>query len=196
MASPEFLKALDALQRGKVVAAATDTLIGLLVDASSSQAIDQLAAIKGRAPDQAFALIGPNLAHVSTLLRLNGEAMALASEHWPGPLTLVAEAHAAMDTRLMLNGKVGIRVPAACDASALCIRLGRCLTATSANFPGQKAPSHTDELDPELQSAIESVGGVVLRGRAPGGPPSTLVDVSEGLRVLRAGPIVIRVRES
>lgn len=191
MASEEFQKALDALRRGQVVVAATDTLVGLLVDASNPDALDRLSALKVRGAGQAFALIAPSLGEARALLHLTAEARALAEEHWPGPLTLVAAAKAPVDARLMLDGKVGVRVPSPCDAHALSVALGRSVTATSANFPGEAAPVATEELDAKLRRAVESGGGVVLEGRGPGGPASTLVDVSQGLRVLRVGAIPI-----
>lgn len=191
MASPDFLRAHEALSAGRVVAAATDTLIGLLVDAESEAALDGLASLKERKEGQAFALIAPSLAQVEERFLLSDAARKLANAYWPGPLTLVLKPRGDMDERLQLHGKIGVRVPAPCDAHALAAALGRCVTATSANFSGKQAPSHTKDLDPALRRALDASGGMVLPGAGPGGPPSTLVDVSEGVRVLRAGAIAL-----
>ena len=61
-------------------------------------------------------------------------ARALAGRFWPGPLTLVVAASAALNPRLLGGGAtVAVRVPDHAVARALAAALGHPVTATSAN---------------------------------------------------------------
>ena len=186
-------RALDEAERrlraGAVVAAATDTLIGLLALPSQRSAIDALYELKERPAALPVALIASDARMAERFVDLGDGGRALASRHWPGPLTIVARARADLDERLQRDGRVGVRVPHPCDASRLAARLGECLTATSANRHGAPAPAETLALDPELRRALEAAGGVVLEGAGPGGLPSTII-TCDG-EILRPGAVQI-----
>ena len=85
------------------------------------------------------------------------------------------------------SGRVGVRVPAHAVTRALCTACGVPLTATSANPSGQPATNAPDAIDEALADGID----VLLdAGITPGGPPSTIVDVTDGVpRVVREGAI-------
>jgi tRNA A37 threonylcarbamoyladenosine synthetase subunit TsaC/SUA5/YrdC len=80
-----------------------------------------------------------------------------------------------------------VRVPAHPLARALCRVTGRPLTATSANRSGE-APATTAE---EVRARVDEALSLLLDGGpAPGGPPSTIVDVSGAEpRLVRAGAV-------
>src|ERR1051325_6116064 len=82
--------AADIIGRGGVVAIPTDTLYGLAVDPFSSEAIARLFAVKGRTAERAVALIAADRGQVVAQIgALPVSAERLASEYWPGPLTLL-----------------------------------------------------------------------------------------------------------
>lgn len=86
--------AIQILRRGGVIAAPTETLIGLLADAHSKAAVEAVLAIKRRSGEETLGLIAPDLESVASLaLPLEGKARELAERHWPGPLTLVLDAN-------------------------------------------------------------------------------------------------------
>ncbi|MEM6958864.1 MAG: Sua5/YciO/YrdC/YwlC family protein [Myxococcota bacterium] len=177
--------ALDALEHGRVVAAATDTLMGLLVAFDDADALRRLAEVKARPKSMAVALIAADAEMAFTVLRASTSAEAWA-KHWPGPVTLVGSPVRDLDERLMVHGKVGVRVPRPCDARLLAKHLGRCVTATSANVHGEPPVASSAELSVNLVRRVTAGDGVVLSGAGPGGEPSALVDVETG-RVIRAG---------
>jgi L-threonylcarbamoyladenylate synthase len=180
-------EALAVLRRGGVVACPTETLVGLLADASRAEVVGRVAAIKGRADDSPIALILPDVGSVELFAEpLGGVARELADEHWPGPLTLVVRARTDVPARLVRDGKIGVRVPSPSLALDLVRAFGKPLTATSANPAGAPAPSSTRALDPSIRSGVD----YVLEGDSPGGAPSTVVDATvEPPRILRAGAV-------
>jgi L-threonylcarbamoyladenylate synthase len=171
-----------------VVAFPTDTLYGLAVDPRRDDALERVFDVKGREAGVAIPLIAADLAQAQELGTFGELALRLARAFWPGPLTIVVPASAAIARRALGGGNtVGIRVPAHEVARALCRAAGTCLTATSANLSGTAAPPSAQEIDPRLAARLDAV---LDAGPAPGGPPSTIVTVvSERPQLVRAGAI-------
>lgn len=170
-------RAADVIRRGGVAAIPTDTLYALAADAFSSVAVSRVFAIKGRAAHRALPLVAADTAQV---LRWFGAlpplAARLAEKFWPGPLTLLLRAPAALPKEVTGGlASVGIRVPAHPVTAALCRACGVPLTATSANVSGRPATYDPDEVAKWLGDSIDLL---VDAGRAPGGPPSTIIDVT------------------
>jgi L-threonylcarbamoyladenylate synthase len=181
----QLLPAVDAIRQGGVVAFPTDTLYGLAVDPRSASAVNKLFQVKQRAPDQAIPLIAGSQRqvsdHVGTLTPL---ASRLASQCWPGPLTLIIFASSLLCARVHLGtGKVAVRVPDHDVARAFALAVGHAITSTSANRSGWPPSSNAKEV---VSALGEDVDVLIDAGPAPGGLPSTIVDVSG------ADPILVR----
>lgn len=180
---------LTVLSAGGVVACATETQIGLLADALRPDAVARVQALKGRPEGAPIAVLLPDARSLPAVARpLSPAAAALAARHWPGPLTLVVVARPGLPAPLVLDGRVGVRVPGPSPALELARAFGGPLTATSANRTGEPAA-----LTPEdVERAFEGRGVAVVPAPAPGGPPSTVLDVTvDPPRVVRAGAVAI-----
>jgi L-threonylcarbamoyladenylate synthase len=174
---------------GEIVAVPTDTLYGLAADPFSTNAVARVFAAKGRAAERAFALIAADIAQIEDCLGpLSPEARRLSAAFWPGPLTLLVPRPATMPDAVTGGlAQVGVRVPAHAVARGLCRASGRPLTATSANPSGAPAPADPGDVARTLN---ESVALLLDAGPAPGGAPSTIVDVSDGkVRLVRPGAV-------
>jgi L-threonylcarbamoyladenylate synthase len=174
---------------GGIVALGTDTLYALAVDPFNRAAVARLFEVKEREADRAVPLIAADAAQIAAHLgRLSPAAERLASRYWPGPLTLAVPAPAAL-SRDVIGGRttVGVRVPAADIARAVCAGCRRPLTATSANLSGQQPTADPDEVERALGGRIDFL---LDTGPAPGGPPSTIVDVTiDPPALIRAGAV-------
>ncbi len=184
------LTAVEHLGRGGIVAAATETYFGLLADAASASAVDALLRLKPRGTEKGIPLILPSREIWRELVvALPAVARRLGDAFWPGPLTVALPAGSRVDPRVLLDGRVAVRLPGPCVAAELAARFGRPLTATSANLPGMP-PAVTDA---EVERAFPDASPdqlQILPGNAPGEQPSTVVVVDGGhLRVVRVGAI-------
>jgi L-threonylcarbamoyladenylate synthase len=181
-------EAAEVLKRKGVVAYPTDTLYALAVDPRSDAAVRKLFAVKGRNRGAAIALIAADDLQARQAGPFGPEETALAHALWPGPLTIVVPADSRMSC--LLSGELrtlGVRVPAHAVARGLAASFGTCITATSANFSGQR-PSTTGD---DVASALgQHVDLLLDGGPVPGGPASTIVQVVGGrATLLRAGAI-------
>jgi L-threonylcarbamoyladenylate synthase len=182
-------RAATILRGGGVAAVPTDTLYGLAADPFNVAAVDRVFAIKGRMNDQALPLVAADSAQVREWIggwSVLGDR--LAGRFWPGPLTLVLPAPPTLASAVTGGrGTVGVRVPAHAVTRALCAAVGRPLTATSANRSGAPATEHPDVVAAALGLGVDVL---VDAGATPGGPPSTIVDISTGEpRLIRAGAV-------
>jgi len=181
--------AAEVIAAGGVVALPTDTLYGLAADPFRADAVARIFAVKGRASERALPLIAADLEQiVSHLGSLPPMGRCLAEKFWPGPLTLLIGAPATLAEDVTGGtGRVGVRVPAHGVARDLCRACQQPLTATSANRSGEPPSSDPDEVERAIGARIDLL---LDAGRAPGGPPSTIVDVT-GLapRLVRAGAL-------
>jgi L-threonylcarbamoyladenylate synthase len=177
------------IRAGSVVAIPTDTLYGLAADPFNTGAVARVFVVKGRAAARALPLIAADAAQIARYLgALPKMAMRLADHFWPGPLTMLMPAAAALAPDLSGGtGKVGVRVPADPIARAVCAACGHPVTATSANVSGEAAPATADEVERMLGDRIEFL---LDAGPTRGGAPSTIVDVTDREpRLVRAGAI-------
>jgi L-threonylcarbamoyladenylate synthase len=184
---PQLAEAVTVIRRGGVVAFPTDTLYGLAADPRSAEAVDLVAALKGRPSAQTIALVAADLPQVERISVLTMMARHVAAEFWPGPLTVLVRARPGLaPSTIGPDGLVGVRVPDHDVALALSRACGHALTATSANRSGQPATADPDE----VAAALPDLEILLDAGRAPGGPHSTLVDLSGDVpRLVRAGAI-------
>ena len=178
----------DVVRGGGVIAFPTETFYGLGVDPFNVQAVRRLYDLKGRSPQTSPILV---------LIRSRDELQALVSEItpaaerlmqgcWPGPLTLVFRAAAAVPAGLTAGtGTIGVRLPAYPDVQRVLEVVGGPLTGTSANRTGQPPTTTADEVERAFGTEVDLV---VNGGPTPGGLPSTVVDTTvRPPRLIREG---------
>jgi L-threonylcarbamoyladenylate synthase len=184
-----FEKALAALARGDVIVFPTETLYGLGADALNGQAVEKIFQLKGRDPNNPIPVVVADLGMVEMLVAaISATAKALMERFWPGPLTLVLPARSDIPKPLVnAAGGVGVRISSQPIATRLAARLGRPLTATSAN-PSGKPPAHT--LDEAKDYFSETIEIFIDGGKLESKTGSTVVEVLDhGIEIIREGEI-------
>lgn len=181
-------RASRLLKAGEVIAFPTDTVYGLAALASDGRAVRRVFELKGRSFGRPLILMVAEPARLERWAELDNRARACMEAWWPGPLTLVLPARPGAGPPLTSSGRprtIAARIPDHAVAAALLREVGEALATTSANRSGEP-PART-----ALEAAsVRGVDAVVDGGRAPGGVPSTLLDLTgPEPRILRPGPI-------
>jgi L-threonylcarbamoyladenylate synthase len=190
--------ALEQLRRGGVVAAATESYFGLLADITNPAAVDALFGLKPRGADKGVPTILPEASAWPALVAgpIPSLAHAFAVALWPGGLSIALPAATTVSPRVALDGTLAVRVPGASPAAELARRLGRPLSATSANLPGAPPAVHSAAVVQSFPEAVAQGVLLVVEGESPGGAPSTVVRVSEAeYAVARVGAVPVSVLE-
>src|SRR5688572_10908505 len=77
------------IARGEPVAIATETVYGLAADATNPAAVARIYEAKGRPSFNPLIVHVVDLAAAQGIGEFSDDALGLAQQHWPGPLTLV-----------------------------------------------------------------------------------------------------------
>jgi L-threonylcarbamoyladenylate synthase len=179
-------EAVAAIRTGGLAVIPTDTVYGLACDPYHPEAVERLAAVKRRTPDQPIALVAASLDVLFECVpELRGRPGVVAQELLPGPYTLVFPNPARRYQWLagMRPDTIGVRVPElAGTAKELLDRVGA-VAATSANVHGGPDPGRLEDVPAEIRSAAAVVDGGVLPG-----VPSTVLDLTgPNPSLIRAG---------
>lgn len=189
--SPEVIaRAADLLRAGKLVAFPTETVYGLGGDATNDLAVAAIYAAKGRPQ------INPLIAHVAEVAALdphiewNDTARLLATQFWPGPLTLVLSRKKNCPVSLLASAgmeTLAVRIPSHPVAQALLKAVGRPIAAPSANLSGKISPTTALHVAESLSDKVELI---IAGGKSTVGLESTVLDlVSPRICILRPGGI-------
>jgi L-threonylcarbamoyladenylate synthase len=182
-------EAAAILRAGGLVAFATETVYGLGADATNEAAVARIFEAKGRPSSN------PLIVHVSgremaraCVAEWPEAAERLATEFWPGPLSLVLPRSARIPDIVTAGLEtVAVRVPAANVARRLVECTGRPIAAPSANRASGVSPTMAAHVLEDLNGAIDLI---LDSGRTALGLESTVVDLTpRHPHVLRPGPI-------
>ena len=210
-------KTAQELRAGRPAIFPTDTVCGVGVSVLHAQMPAALYELKRRPAKKPIAwLVGgvDDLQHYGE--GVPEYALALAQEFWPGALTLVVYARAAVPQAYLCGGTVvnnsganaktlGLRCPASPAVLQLIEKVGSPLCTTSANFSGDPAPTSVQDLDPAFARDMCVLGAHGAEGRKggepsafntaatpspPSGTSSTVIDCTGAApKILREGSI-------
>lgn len=182
---------LHALAAGRVVAIGTESFFGLLADVRSDAALSLLFSLKPRGADKGVPLLLPSRAAWDDLVEgVPPLAAALATELWPGGLSISLPARASVDRRVALADHVAVRMPGASPARDLVERYGFALTATSANLPGEPPAVRAEDVARSFRAALADGHLLAHPAPSPGGAPSTVVTFRDGrIEIAREGAV-------
>jgi len=190
--APLALDAAARVLRSKgLVAFPTETFYGLGAHALDAAAVDRVFVAKGRPADKPLLVLVDSVAMVTRVAReVSVHARRLMARYWPGALTLVLPAHPTLPVTLTAGtGTIGVRLSGHPVARGLVTALGAPVTAPSANPHGAPSPRTADEVVASLGARIDLV---LDGGPTPGGPASTLLDLTRvPAVVVRAGAVVL-----
>ncbi len=174
------LIASGVLKRGGFVVAPTDTIYGILADATNYDAVRRLYDLR-RPSRRPFIVLVPDIFWVRKLgLEADGRAVSLILKPY---ITAVLKKRFPL-FHWLGRESVAVRVPRRGFVRRVLEVLGRPLVAPSANREGEPPARSVEEAFLYFGDMVSLyVDGGLISGR-----PSALLDVREGLKVLRRGP--------
>jgi L-threonylcarbamoyladenylate synthase len=190
-------EAAELIRAGEPVAIATETVYGLAADATNPAAVARIYAAKGRPSFNPLIVHVRDMEAAQRIGEFGPEALELARQHWPGPLTLVVPLKPDAGIASLVTAglpTIALRVPGHRAMQALLRATGLPLAAPSANASGSISPTRAEHV-------LSSLGGriplIVDDGPCERGIESTIVAATGGpLRLLRPGPIAVEAAKS
>jgi L-threonylcarbamoyladenylate synthase len=133
--------AADIIRRGGIVVIPTETTYGLAVDPDDNDAVRRLFRIKKRQANKPMLLLIGSIAQVAGLVdEIPPPFVGLMQQYWPGPLTLVFPSSKYKNNPVSGGlSTIGLRLSPNTMVQKLMARMGKPITATSANISGHTA---------------------------------------------------------
>ena len=190
-ASEEIGEAARLLRDGGIVIFPTETVYGLGASAYSKEAVKKVFEAKGRPQDN------PLICHIASFDSLSyvasyvpEEAIALAKEFWPGPLTLVLKKSQFVAEEVTCGlDTVGVRMPDHPVALSLLEKAGVPIAAPSANISGRPSPTRIEHV---IEDMMNRVDAIIDGGDCSVGIESTVLDMTKDPPViLRPGGVTL-----
>lgn len=165
----------------------TDTVFGLgcIMD---KEAIAKVYEAKGRSFDKPLPMMCNNLEMIESVAYVSDEARKIINKFVPGALTLIFNKKENIED-YVTNGKptIGIRVPDDKWILDLINELNQPILVTSANISDTGSLLKWEDVYSQLNGKIDAI----VCADATGETSSTIIDVTNELKVLRQGPITI-----
>ncbi len=179
-------KAAALLRDGKLVAFPTETVYGLGADATNDHAVAAIYAAKERPQ------FNPLIIHVAEIFALdplivwNDTARLLATQFWPGPLTLILPRKSDCPVSLLASAgldTLAVRIPSHPVAQRLLKAAALPVAAPSANASGKLSPTTPVHV---VESLGDKVDFILAGGRSQIGVESTVLNLTS------AHPVILR----
>ncbi len=187
MLKKEYKIAKEVLDNSGIIAFPTETVMGLGVYFNDYEAYKFLNKVKERPEDKPYTLMLSSTDEISKYAYVDKRAQKIINRFMPGEITILLKSKGIVPSYVTHNtGVIGIRVPNHKLLLEFLSYLKTPLLVPSANKSGEK-PAMTIE---EVKEIFHDDVGFVFNGRALGGVPSTLVDLTnKEVKIYREGNI-------
>ncbi len=184
MKTQDLKQVLAFLKAGKTVVFPTDTVYGLLADATNKKAVARVFAIKKRSKKKPLPLFVDTIARAKKLAFISRVHEAYFKRRWPGPFTAVLDRKKGGRLLYGVASKtIALRIPNVPEIRLLIRQLNRPLVATSANISGNPSCRTLQEVKKQFSKKKINPNLFIDGGALPGNP-SQVIDMTENTYVV------------
>lgn len=178
----DLRNAVECLKKGGIILYPTDTVWGIGCDATNSEAVKKIYALKKRADSKSMLVLVDNEAALQRIVDEVPDVAWDLLDAAVNPLTVIYDGAKNVAPEIIADdGSLGIRITGESFSNELCRRLGRPLVSTSANISGQKSPAAFRDIDPEIRNGVDYVVSYRRDDVSPHAP-SNIIKLSKDAR--------------
>jgi L-threonylcarbamoyladenylate synthase len=190
--SPEAVKkAVEALERGQVVVCPTDTVYGLLADATNDKAVERVFQIKKRDKKKVLPIFIKDIEMGDKYVLIDKDIKNFLKEIWPGKITVALGRRKRTNlSKKIFNSKktIGLRIANYKLINEIIKKFNKPLTGTSANISGKPSTTKINEIYKYFEDQEIRPDLILNAGNLPYNVPSTVVDFSKDKpKIIRRG---------
>lgn len=182
-------EAIKILRGGGVIASPTDTVYGLLADATNPDAVKKVYRIKGREEGKALPVFLYSLDWVDRFALVNDEQRKFLQNIWPGKVTVVVKLrknHTLAPNVVSKEETIALRIPNQTLILELLANYKKPLTGTSANISGMPPCLDAKCVKRQLTKTVPDL--IIDWGNLPPSEASTIIDLTKSpWRITRKG---------
>ncbi|MBL7036808.1 threonylcarbamoyl-AMP synthase [Candidatus Microgenomates bacterium] len=186
---------VNVLSSGGLVILPTETLYGAMVDATNFKATQKLNEYKKRPLGKPYSIAVTDPVMASKFVHLNSVAKKLYRQFLPGPITIISKGKGKVARGVESeDNTLGIRIPDYKLVIDVIRKLGKPLTATSANASYKKKPYKVEDILKNITEKQKKLIDLIVDvGELPHNEPSTVIDTTlDDPAILRQGDIVLK----
>jgi len=170
---------VKSIKQGEVVVCPTDTVYGLLADATNEKAIKKLLKIKKRRTQKPIPIFVKDLKMTKRLAQINKNQEKFLRKIWPGKVTTVLKRKNKLPKILFAERKtIGLRIPDYKIINQLLFIINRPLTGTSANISGKPPSTKIKEVISQFKNQKFQPDLIIDAGNLPKSKPSIVLDLT------------------
>jgi len=186
-------KTVSSIKKGEVVVCPTDTIYGLIADATSGVAIKKVLEIKKRTKQKPIPIFIRDIKTAKRLAKINKTQEKFLTRIWPGEVTAVLKRRKSCKLPEILFGKkktIGLRIPKHELIIVLLKKINRPLTGTSANISGKPGSTKIKEVLSQFRNQKIQPDLIVDAGDLKPSKPSAVIDLTKSKpKLLRIGEL-------
>lgn len=133
------------LEEGRVLILPTDTVFGLVCDATNKKAVERIFEIKKRDKSKPLAVFVEDIKMAKKYAVIGGSQEEFLEKNWPGAVTVILKAKKGLSDLVYKDGTVGLRVPRYKLLNLILEKFGKPIAQTSANISGKPVITKIDE---------------------------------------------------
>jgi L-threonylcarbamoyladenylate synthase len=176
----------EIMKEGKVVVFPTDTVYGLIANATNKKAIKKLFKIKRRKASKPIPLFIKNLKAVKKIAQINKPEERFLKKIWPGKITVVLKRKKIKKELYGVDKKtIALRIPKYRLINNLLREIDFPLAGTSANVSGKPATTKIKEVIGQFRNKKVQPDLIVDAGNLKPSKPSMVIDLTKEFKILR-----------
>lgn len=171
--------AVKAIQDGKVIICPTDTVYGLICDATNKKAVAKLFIIKKRAKKKPVPIFVKDIKMAKELAEIDKGKEKFLKKVWPGKTTVILRRKKAGIKLYGVDERtIGLRIPKYKLINQLLSEIKKPITGTSANVSGNPASVKTQEVARQFKNQKRQPDLIIDGGSLNFSKPSIVVDIT------------------
>lgn len=168
----------------------TDTVYGLGAKVYDSNAQEKIMEIKNRDCSKRFAVLCANVDQIKDLAIVTSDAEKIIKSYMPGGLTLILNAKNKDIHNYAVDNTVAVRIPNHPFAIKILLENGP-LATTSVNLSGEKPMNDYESIYNVFKDKVTYIYDDPIKKEYTN-IPSTIIDLTDGIKVIREGQITLK----
>ncbi len=178
--------ALQLIKEGKVIICPTDTVYGLICDATNMKAVKGLLKIKRRPKNKPIPIFVKNLKMAKKFAKIGKNQGKILKEVWPGKVIAVLKVKDRFPKGIVCQrGKIGLRIPKYKLLNKILNKFKGPLAQTSANLTGKLTPAAIEDILNQFENKKYQPDMAIDAGRLSGKPSKVIDLTAQPFKVLR-----------
>ncbi|MEI7425157.1 MAG: L-threonylcarbamoyladenylate synthase [Candidatus Staskawiczbacteria bacterium] len=164
----------------------TDTVYGLVCDATNIKALERIFLIKKRSKLKPLLVFTNSITSTKRIAEVNKHQEALIKDKWPGRTTMILIAKNGLSSLVQKDRTIGVRVPKYEFLNLILKYFKKPLAQTSANISDNPAETNIERVIEQFLNKKNQPDIIVDAGNLPKAKPSTIINIiKDNIKIIR-----------